>query len=41
VENSSRTAEDLIFKIKSRLDEHIFGADQFDDITIVALRRNE
>jgi sigma-B regulation protein RsbU (phosphoserine phosphatase) len=39
VENSSRTAEDLIFKIKSRIDEHIFGADQFDDITIVALRR--
>jgi len=39
VENSSRTAEGLIFKIKSRIDEHIFGADQFDDITIVALRR--
>jgi len=39
VENSSRTAEDLIDKIKSRIDEHIFGADQFDDITMVALRR--
>ena len=38
-ENSSRTAEDLIRKIKSRIDDHILGADQFDDITIVALRR--
>jgi len=38
-ENSSRTAQGLIRKIKSRLDEHILGADQFDDITIVALRR--
>jgi len=37
--NSSRTAVDLIDTIKSRLDKHIFGADQFDDITIVALRR--
>jgi sigma-B regulation protein RsbU (phosphoserine phosphatase) len=39
VGNSSRTAEDLIYKIKSRIDEHIHGADQFDDITMVALRR--
>jgi serine phosphatase RsbU (regulator of sigma subunit) len=38
-ENSSRTAQDLIRKIKTRIDEHILGADQFDDITIVALRR--
>jgi serine phosphatase RsbU (regulator of sigma subunit) len=30
--NSSRTAQDLIRKIKSRIDEHILGADQFDDI---------
>jgi sigma-B regulation protein RsbU (phosphoserine phosphatase) len=38
-ENSSRTAQDLIRKIKTRIDEHILGADQFDDITIVALHR--
>ena len=38
-ENSSRTAQDLIHKIKARIDEHILGADQFDDITIVVLRR--
>jgi len=38
-EKSSRTAQDLIRKIKTRIDEHILGADQFDDITIVALRR--
>jgi serine phosphatase RsbU (regulator of sigma subunit) len=38
-ENSSRTARGLIRKIQTRIDEHILGADQFDDITIVALRR--
>ena len=39
VGNSSGAAGDLIQKIKSRLDEHILDADQFDDITVVALRR--
>jgi len=39
--NSSRTAAEMIAGIRSRLDEHIFGAAQFDDITIVALRRKQ
>ena len=38
-ENSFATAEDLITKIKSRVNEHISSENQFDDITIVALRR--
>ena len=39
VGNSSGTAKDLIHKIKSRIEDHILGADQFDDVTLVALRR--
>jgi sigma-B regulation protein RsbU (phosphoserine phosphatase) len=38
-ENSFTTTEGLITKIKSRVNEHISGENQFDDITIVALRR--
>ena len=38
-ENSFATAEDLITKIKTRLNEHISGENQFDDITVMALRR--
>ena len=38
-ENSFATAEDLITKIKTRVNEHISGENQFDDITIMALRR--
>ncbi len=38
-ENSFATAEDLITKIKIQVNEHISGENQFDDITIVALRR--
>ena len=38
-ENSLMTAEDLIEKIKTRVNEHISGENQFDDITIMALRR--
>jgi serine phosphatase RsbU (regulator of sigma subunit) len=37
--NSFATAEDLITKIKTRVNEHISGENQFDDITIMALRR--
>ena len=37
--NSFATAEDLITKIRTRLDEHISGEDHFDDITLMALRR--
>ncbi|MDX2502548.1 MAG: SpoIIE family protein phosphatase [Deltaproteobacteria bacterium] len=39
VGNSSRTAQEMVSKIKSRISEHISDEDQFDDITIVALRR--
>ena len=39
VENSFATAEDLINKIKTGVNEHISGENQFDDITILALRR--
>ncbi len=35
----SGTARNLVDRIKSRLDEHILDAEQFDDITLVALRR--
>ena len=38
-ENSFATAEDLITKIKSRVNEHIADENQFDDITVMALRR--
>ena len=38
-ENSFATAEDLITKIKTGVNEHISSENQFDDITIVALRR--
>ena len=41
LENSSGAAGDLIQKIKFRLDEHILDAKQFDDITLVALRRQQ
>jgi serine phosphatase RsbU (regulator of sigma subunit) len=37
--NSFATADDLITKIKTRLNEHISGENQFDDITVMALRR--
>jgi len=33
------SAQDLITKIKSRLIDHIHRETQFDDITIMALRR--
>ena len=38
-ENSFATAEDLISKIKTRVNEHIADENQFDDITVMALRR--
>ena len=38
-ENSFVTAEDLITKIKTGLNEHIADENQFDDITVMALRR--
>ncbi len=38
-ENSFVTAEDLIAKIKTRVNEHIADENQFDDITVMALRR--
>ncbi|MEX1329743.1 MAG: SpoIIE family protein phosphatase [Desulfobacterales bacterium] len=38
-ENSFATAEDLISKIKIRVNEHIADENQFDDITLMALRR--
>ena len=38
-ENSFATAEDLITKIKIGLNEHIADENQFDDITMMALRR--
>jgi serine phosphatase RsbU (regulator of sigma subunit) len=38
-ENSFATAEDLITKIKTRVNEHIADESQFDDITVMALRR--
>ena len=38
-ENSFATAEDLITKIKTRVNEHIADENQFDDITVMALRR--
>jgi serine phosphatase RsbU (regulator of sigma subunit) len=31
----------MVSKIKSRISEHISDEDQFDDITIVALRRKK
>jgi serine phosphatase RsbU (regulator of sigma subunit) len=37
--NSFATAEDLITKIKIRVNEHIADENQFDDITVMALRR--
>ena len=39
LENSSLSAEGLISKIKGRLSDHIQSESQFDDITIMALRR--
>ncbi|UCD81478.1 MAG: SpoIIE family protein phosphatase, partial [Desulfobacterales bacterium] len=39
--NSYHSAEDLIDEIKIRINNHILGATQFDDITILALRRKE
>ena len=39
-ENSFATAEDLISKIKIRVNEHIADENQFDDITLMALRRD-
>jgi serine phosphatase RsbU (regulator of sigma subunit) len=38
-ENTFVTAEDLITKIKTGLNEHIADENQFDDITVMALRR--
>ncbi|CAB1080270.1 Serine phosphatase RsbU, regulator of sigma subunit [Olavius algarvensis Delta 1 endosymbiont] len=37
--NSSLSAKELIAKIKGRLNDHIQNENQFDDITIMALRR--
>jgi serine phosphatase RsbU (regulator of sigma subunit) len=38
---SSPSAEKLINKIKTQINDHILSENQFDDITIMALRRNE
>jgi sigma-B regulation protein RsbU (phosphoserine phosphatase) len=40
VEQPSRSAEDLLRSIQINLHNHIAGADQFDDITLLAARRN-
>jgi serine phosphatase RsbU (regulator of sigma subunit) len=39
--DTSLSAEELIKKIKNQVNDHIQSEDQFDDITIMALRRNE
>jgi len=39
--DSFPTAEVMINKIKSRINDHISDENQFDDITIMALRRSE
>lgn len=38
---SPQSAKDLINRIKTHLNDHILGENLFDDITIMALRRNE
>jgi serine phosphatase RsbU (regulator of sigma subunit)/CHASE2 domain-containing sensor protein len=38
---SSPSAEELINKIKTQINDHILSENQFDDITILALRRNQ
>ncbi len=39
--DTSLSAEELIKKIKNQVNDHIHSESQFDDITIMALRRNE
>jgi serine phosphatase RsbU (regulator of sigma subunit) len=39
--DSFPTAEDMINKIKTQINDHISDENQFDDITIMALRRSE
>ena len=39
LEDSSGSAERLITDLKTRIEAHIVGVNQFDDITIMALRR--
>jgi len=39
--DSCPTAEELIKKIKNQINHHISDENQFDDITIMALRRSE
>ena len=39
--DTSLSAEELIKKIKNQVNDHIQSESQFDDITIMALRRNE
>ena len=41
VGGASLSAEDLIHKIKTQINDHILGEIQFDDITLLALRRTE
>ena len=38
---SSPSAEELINKIKTQINDHTHSENQYDDITIMALRRNE
>jgi serine phosphatase RsbU (regulator of sigma subunit) len=39
IQTSSQSAEELIRSIKARINDHILNENQFDDITIMALRR--
>jgi len=39
--DSFPTAEDIINKIKTQINDHISDENQFDDITIMALRRSK
>ena len=39
IQTSSQSAEDLIRSIETRINDHILNENQFDDITLMALRR--
>jgi sigma-B regulation protein RsbU (phosphoserine phosphatase) len=39
LETPASTAAELLDRIASSLQEHVGGADQFDDITMLAIRR--
>jgi serine phosphatase RsbU (regulator of sigma subunit) len=41
IQTSSKSADNLIKSIKTRINDHILSENQFDDITIMALRRGE